>query len=157
MGNKTTAMKHFIFGEQLLAKNQQKSVSRDGPCSVMVTLLTLKQEVQGRVQIPLPPHQSLEPKHPYTPPPGRKDVSRVPERNGVRESRAPGMTKKNQSVLQMPNKWKFVNQFVKNKVMISLEGSCRSTCCLPDDSWYNIIHTMWSAIWQVLLFPAFTH
>ncbi len=56
----------------------------------MVTLLTLKQEVRGSK----PPQQSLEPKHPHTLPPGRKDVSRVPERDGVRESRAPGMTKK---------------------------------------------------------------
>ncbi len=33
---------------------------------------------------------------PYTPPPSRKDVSTVkgPERDGVRESRAPRMTKK---------------------------------------------------------------
>ncbi len=30
----------------------------------------------------------------YTPPSGRKDASRVPKRDGVRESRAPEMTKK---------------------------------------------------------------
>ncbi len=30
----------------------------------------------------------------HTPPPGRKDASRVPERDDVRECRAPGMTKK---------------------------------------------------------------
>ncbi len=149
MGNKTTAMKHFIFREQLLAKNQKKSVS------VLVTLLTLKQEVRGSNPGAAPPKFGAQ--TPLYPASRSKDASRVPKRNGVRESWAPGMTKKNQSVLQMPNKWKFVNQFVKNKVMISLEGSCRSTCCLPDDAWYNIIHTMWSAIWQVLLFPAFTH
>ncbi len=36
---------------------------------------------------------------PYTPPPGRKDVSRVPEGDGVRESRAPGMTKKSKKAI----------------------------------------------------------
>ncbi len=57
---------------------------RGGPRSVMVTLLTLKQEVRG--SNPGVPHQSLEPKHPHTPPSGHKDASRVPERDGVRES-----------------------------------------------------------------------
>ncbi len=65
-----------------------------GPRSVMVTLLTLKQEDRGSNPGAAPP-KSLEPKHPHTPPPGRKDASRVPERDGVRESRAPGMAKKN--------------------------------------------------------------
>ncbi len=51
------------------------------------------------VRIPVPPHQSLEPKHPHTPPPGRKDASRVPSpQKGpcgmvYAEGRAPGMTK----------------------------------------------------------------
>ncbi len=57
----------------------------------MVTLLTCMQEVRGLN--PGAAHQSLEPTSP-TLPPGRKDVSRVPERDGVRESRAPGMTTK---------------------------------------------------------------
>ncbi len=69
------------------------SPRNSGPRSVMVTLLTLKQEVRGSNPGAAPP-KSLEPKHPHTPPPGRKDASRVPERDGVRESRVPGMTKK---------------------------------------------------------------
>ncbi len=84
-------LKAFILFLQLI------SVFWGGPRSVMVTLLTLKQEV--RVQIPAPPRQSLEPKHLHTPPPGRNDASRVPERDGVCENRAPGMTKKSNFII----------------------------------------------------------
>ena len=59
----------------------------------MVTLLTLRQEVRGANPGAAPP-KSLEPKHPHTPRPGFKDVSRVTEKDGVRKSQAPWMTKK---------------------------------------------------------------
>ncbi len=59
---------------------------------MMVTLLTLKQEVLGSNPSAAPSRFGAH--LPYTLPPGRKDVSRVPERDGVRKSHAPGMTKK---------------------------------------------------------------
>ncbi len=86
----------------------------------MVTLLILKQEVRGR--IPVPPHQSLEPKHPHTPPPGCKDLSRVPERDGVRESQAPGMTKK--TCKKVPFLW--LGHFFRWPSDISIWGNFRA-------------------------------
>ncbi len=59
----------------------------------MVALLTLKQEVLGSNPGAAPPKFGAH-TPPYYPPPGRKDASRVPERDGLRKSRAPGMTKK---------------------------------------------------------------
>ncbi len=62
----------------------------------MVALLTLKQEVCGSNPAAAPPNFGAH--IPCYYPASRcvaiKDVSRVPERDGVRESRAPGMTKK---------------------------------------------------------------
>ena len=52
---------------------------------------------------------------PYTPPPGRKDASRVPERDGVRESRAPGMTKK---IRILRKKCREVGLFLENELNI---------------------------------------
>ncbi len=60
----------------------------------MVTLMTLKQEVRGLNPGAAPPKFGAHTPPYTTPSPGHKDVSRVPERDGVRESRAPGMTKK---------------------------------------------------------------
>ncbi len=59
----------------------------------MCTLLTLNHEVQGSNPGAAQPKFGAQ-TPPYPPPPGRKDASRVPERDGVRESWAPGMTKK---------------------------------------------------------------
>ena len=58
----------------------------------MITLSWLSSRRYG-VQIPVPPHQSLEPKHPYTPPPGRKDVSRVPKGMVYAKAEHPGCQK----------------------------------------------------------------
>ncbi len=61
----------------------------------MVTLLTLKQEVQGSNPGAAPPKFGAQtPTVPHTPPPGCKDASRVPERDDVHESLAPEMTQK---------------------------------------------------------------
>ena len=60
----------------------------------MVTLLTLKPEVQGSNPGAGPPKFGAHLLLSTTPPPGRKDASKVPEWDGVRESQAPGMTKK---------------------------------------------------------------
>ena len=35
------------------------------------------------VRIPVPPHQSFEPKHPHTPPPGRNDKGPSPLKKGA--------------------------------------------------------------------------
>ncbi len=69
----------------------KKAKFRGGPRSVMVALLTRMQEVRGSNPGAAPPKVS-----PNTPIPRLQVAkkSRVSERDGVCESRAPGMTQK---------------------------------------------------------------
>ncbi len=112
MGNKTNAMKHFIFREQLQKINKNQSA---------YWLHSWLSSRRSGVQIPVPPHQSLEPKHPYTPPP-----EFPPERNGVRESWAPGMTKK-------------ISQYSK--------------CQTSESLWISLWRTRLWFLWKVLAAP----